>query len=183
MGEHFLPALIHAKKILLTENATVIPAAATVYAMLMECPKLRRVNPIGSVAGFDLSDFDIFRSKGYKQVGLSNIDYKALGGPIDILRIDFERDTAAVSKKSIEIRIKHKGFCQAVAFWFELYLWNDIKLSTFHDSFTNHWKQAVQFFEEDYPVSKGDIVNLEVVQDSTGIVFNIHEGSRDMSIL
>ena len=115
LGEHFLPALIHAKKNRLKENATIIPAAATVYAMPIECLQLRLVNPIRNVAGFDLSDFDIFRNTGYKQVNLSNIEYRALGEPIDVLRIDFEGDTATNSRKNIEIEINKKGLCQTIA--------------------------------------------------------------------
>ena len=36
LGEHFLPALLHAKRNLLKDEAVIIPAAADIYAMLIE---------------------------------------------------------------------------------------------------------------------------------------------------
>lgn len=75
LGEHFLPALIHAKQNLLTENAVIVPAAATIKGILVECPDMRPINPVKTIAGFDLSDFNMFRAPGYRQFDMRTNDY------------------------------------------------------------------------------------------------------------
>jgi hypothetical protein len=139
--------------------------------MLIECPQLRRVNPVVNIAGFDLSDFDIFRRTGYRQISLENISHQALSKPIAVYRLDFHNEMPAPEHKDVIIKIRQTGVCHAVAFWFELNLDEKIKISTLHGAHTNHWKQALQFFSEDYQLMAGDFVKLEVTQNTTGFEF------------
>jgi tetratricopeptide (TPR) repeat protein len=173
LGEHFLPALLHAKRNLLKGGAVIIPAAATIYAMLIECSQLRRINPIENIAGFDLRDFDIFRRPGYRQINLNNLNYQPLSDPVAVCRLDFQKNVPASARYDMEIKIRQTGICHAVAFWFELYLDENTKISTLDDSHANHWKQALQFFGEDFRLPAGDSVNLTATHNMTGFSFNL----------
>ncbi len=171
LGEHFLPALQHAKQNLLQDDAVIIPAAATVYAMLLECPQLRRINPIRTVMGFDLSDFDILRSSSYRQVHLQHIDHQLLSDPIEVCRIDFQKEVPTSMQKDIKVKVGRNGLCHGVLFWFELHFDSETTLSTLNDSPSNHWKQALQFFDDNFMIKKGDEVTLGVLLKTTGLEF------------
>jgi methylase of polypeptide subunit release factors len=171
LGEHFLPALFHARQNLLTDDALIIPAAATIKGVLAECKQLRRVNPIQSIAGFDLSEFNLFRSPGYRQIDMVHNDYRALSDPFDVLALDFKRLSSLSQQFKIDVCSTRKGRCQAVIFWFELVLDSETIFSSRQKAGSNHWKQAIQFFDTDYPTEEKDIFQLDVKQDRTGIRF------------
>ena len=173
LGEHFLPALFHARHNLLTEEALIIPAAAKIKGILAECPTLRRVNPIQSIAGFDLGEFNLFSAPGYKQFDMKHDDYRALSDPFDVLTLDFRQLSRLSQTVRVDVTSTVRGICQAVIFWFELLIDNETHFSSGQQSGSNHWKQAIQFFDSDYPTGKGDIFQLEGDQDETGIIFRI----------
>ena len=177
LGEHFLHALLHAKSNLLRKGAVIIPAAATIYAMLIECPQLRQVNPIKNIAGFDLRDFDIFRRSGYRQINLKNISYQALSDPVAVCRLDFQNEITSQAHYNVNLLIRQTGVCHAVAFWFELHLNEEINISTLHDAHSNHWQQALQFFREDFQLPAGNTVLLKVTQNTTGFQFDLEMGN------
>ena len=187
LGEHFLPALLHAKRNLLKPDAVVIPAAATVYAMLIESWELRRVNPLRRIAGFDLSDFDVFRRPGYRQINLENFNYRALSPPAVACRLDFQNKWPAPSLKHLPVSISQTGVCHAVAFWFDLHLDDVTHISTRNTAHTNHWKQALQFLTDDFRLTAGDCVKLQVNQKMTSFEFALEtedgtDGDRNMDM-
>ena len=175
LGEHFIPALEHARRNLVSDDAIIIPAAAKIYAMLIECPQLRRVHPIREIAGFDLSDFDVFRPPGYQQIDLNSIQHRVLSDVIEVSRIDFGMDNPAIIHQSLPINPTVEGLCQAIVFWFDLFLDRHTMISTRAESKTNHWKQSLQFFESDNSVRPGQPVNLVVRQNRTGIYFSLNQ--------
>jgi hypothetical protein len=175
LEEHFIPALEHARRNLLSENAIIIPAAAKIYAMLIECPQLRRVHPIREIAGFDLSDFDVFRPPGYLQIDLNGIQHRVLSDVIEVSRIDFATDNLVKNHRSLPINQSAEGLCQAIVFWFDLFVDRHTIISSRAESTTNHWKQSLQFFESDNSVRPSQPENLVVLQNRTGIYFSLNQ--------
>ena len=173
LGEHFLPALEHARRNLLSENAVIIPAAAKISAVLIECAQLRRVHPIQEIAGFDLSDFDVFRPPGYLQIDLNTIHHQVLSDVIEVSRIDFAKDDPIQTQLTFTIEPTAAGTCQAIVFWFDLYLDQDTIISTRNGTQTNHWKQSLQFFQSDHGVRPGRLINLVCHRTKTGLDFRI----------
>ena len=171
LGEHFLPALLHAKQNLLTENAVVVPLAATIYGVLISCSELRRVNPIHQIAGFDLSDFNAFSRNGYKQINLKKVVHQTLSEPTAIYHLDFRKEVPKARKEKISLRVEKSGTCHALAFWYDLHLDEKNTISTLNHADTNHWKQAIQFFPKDYQLTAGNVVDLMVIQSQTGFEF------------
>jgi hypothetical protein len=178
LGEHFLPALEHARRNLLSEDAVIIPAAAKIRAMLIECRQLRRVHPIKEIAGFDLSDFDVFRPPGYLQIDLNSIQHRVLSDVFEVCRIDFTKDNPVQAHQTLSVDPTTAGICQAIVFWFDLYLDPDTIISSRAATKTNHWKQSLQFFDSDHTVRPGEPVNLAVQQTQTGIDFRLGKDSR-----
>ncbi|HWT96573.1 MAG TPA: tetratricopeptide repeat protein, partial [Terriglobales bacterium] len=62
LAPNMLQILTHARRNLVKPEGAIIPAAARIHAVLLECPFLAAVNPVGEIAGFDMRNFDQFRS-------------------------------------------------------------------------------------------------------------------------
>ncbi|KAJ1466752.1 hypothetical protein T484DRAFT_2434177 [Baffinella frigidus] len=86
LGEGWIPSLLDARDRLLTPDATIIPCAAQVYAVALECPEqpapLSR--SLASLHGFDVSLYDQFRAASYEQIRLSTITHRALSEPQEV---------------------------------------------------------------------------------------------------
>jgi tetratricopeptide (TPR) repeat protein len=173
LGEHFWPAILHAKQNLLAENATIIPQAAKIYAVLIECPELRSVNPIKEIAGFDLSDFDVFRPPGYVQINLDDINYREISDTFEICHLDFRQEVFVPPSHALTVTPTISGTCHGIAFWYDLYLDPQTMISTRSGRKSNHWKQALQFFDTDHRVETGQPIRLTVHASQTGLSFDI----------
>ena len=55
LARGIVSSIAHARANLLTEDAQIVPCAATVYAMVVESPRLRNLNYARTAAGFDVS--------------------------------------------------------------------------------------------------------------------------------
>jgi len=131
LGEGVMRTFRHACAVLITTDAAVIPAGATVWGVLVECPELRRVNPIKGISGFDLSEFDIFRNPvAHRQFAMAQEPHRVLSDVFEMARFDFRRLPTEERTESVRIETTADGTAQAVAFWFDLQLDDAITLST-----------------------------------------------------
>lgn len=166
IGEGVLPTLRHAVNHLLKPGGRVIPARATLFAGLLELPRLRQVNPVGDVCGFDLSAFDRFRNPA-AAVGLrlDHEPHRFLSEPFVVETFDFYQvPPEATNQKphfaDIHVPIIADGHVQAVVCWFDVWLNDDIVLSSKPSDGRSHWEQAAQFLPEDKAVSKADAITV-----------------------
>jgi tetratricopeptide (TPR) repeat protein len=172
LGESVIRTFRHACTSLITPNAAIIPAAATVYGVLIECPELRRVNPIREINGFDLSDFDIFRNPvAHGQIALAHEPHRKLSAAFEIARFDFRHLPNEAKARPLTMAATADGTVQAVAFWFDLRLDDDITLSSGPDGHTRHWLQALTFLDRDRPVRQGETLHLTVGHNDSHFFF------------
>jgi len=155
VGAGALPGLEDARKRLLKPGARVLPRGARIHAAAIEIPILRRVNPIGQVAGFDFAAFDALRNPWGETVELSREDHRLLSGPFPAFDFDFREAVPATGRKRIDVAATASGNVQAVAVWYDLHLGDAISLSTAPGTRGNHWGQAVSFLPADIPVAPG----------------------------
>jgi tetratricopeptide (TPR) repeat protein len=185
LGEGVLPAVRHARAHLLTPDATIVPSAARVFAMLVEVPRLRRVHPVRTVCGFDLSAFDRFRAPGeYVDLRLDLEPHRCLSAPVPVAAFDFHdpppyRSDAAPATHRVAVDVSADGFAHAVAFWFELQLDDATTLSTAPGAGSTAWGQALQFLEDDRPLRAGQSLALCVRQSDTSIAFELDGAGRE----
>lgn len=166
-GEGMLPTIRDALRRLARPGATVIPAAAQVVAQVIRLPALRAVNPLREICGFDLSPFDRFRNQSaHGVVRLDHEPHEALSAVLPVCRIDFANPPDWVQPQTIawSAPILHDGPAQALVFWFELWLDDQIMLSTGPDGAMRHWGQAVCWLPEDRPVKAGQTLDFRVIQ-------------------
>lgn len=166
IGEGVLPSLRHAYQSLLKPGAITVPSGMTMYARLISLPAFYKVNPIKEISGFDLSPFNVFRSPDeYLPVKLNNLEYEWLSEPVayysfDLSAIPEERDVSSPHTANVEFKATHEGKVQAVAFWFDLHLDDELTLSSGLGGKLKHWGQAVCFMKEEIAVVPGDKVPM-----------------------
>ncbi|HVJ40713.1 MAG TPA: tetratricopeptide repeat protein [Dongiaceae bacterium] len=171
LAPNMLQILAHARRNLVKPEAAIIPAAARVYAALLECPLLAAINPVGEIAGFDMRNFDKFRSPAYAQIDLAADPHRLLSAPFDVLDFDFRVDMPTAGSLQLAIRVTQDGLVHGVAFWFDLFLDDAVTYRSSSPARSNHWKQAAEFFPTPIAVQTGDEIYLEVGYDNTRIWF------------
>lgn len=177
LAPDMLAILRHARHALLTPEARIVPAAATVYGMLIECNDLARINPVRTVSGFDLGAFDVFRSPGYAQIDLAADPHRRLSADVRVLDFDFRCDMPESGGRLLTIEAIADGECHGLAFWFDLVMVDDpadpIVYSSASRKRSNHWKQAMHFFNPPLPLRPGDRLALRALYDPTRISFEV----------
>jgi len=165
IGEGMLPTSRDALKRLARPGAATIPARARVMAQLMALPVLRQVNPLRTVCGFDLSPFDAFRNAAaHGNVRLDHEEHVPLGAVQPVLDIDFRTPPDWTRPQGMDwtAMAARDGIAQAVVFWFELWLDDEIMLSTGPGGALRHWGQAACWLPEDRPVTAGAVLPFRV---------------------
>ena len=173
LAPRMLSVLQHARTHLVKPGGAIIPRASTVYAMLVETPELARINPVETIDGFDMGSFDVFRSPGYQQIDLGADAHTPLSKPFTALDFDFTRNMPEEGERVIDVTIVTAGTCHGVAFWFDLFMDEEVVYKSESRSRTNHWKQAMQFFPEPVEVRPGDRLDIAAGYDNTRIFFNL----------
>ncbi|MBP2297812.1 tetratricopeptide repeat protein [Azospirillum picis] len=158
LGEGVAASVAKAARALVKPDAAILPKGAVIKAMPIECPALRSVNPVGTVAGFDLSRLEAYRNPSYMVLALNDLPHRPLGPPTDVCWIDLRNPPAHGPVGSAGLPISADGALHAIAFWFELHIDDRTVLSTAPGADSRHWQQAVQFLDCGRQVAAGETV-------------------------
>lgn len=181
VGEGIIPYIMYAKEHLLTEDARIIPRAASVHAMIVESECLHKLNHAGDSCGLDTSPFNRYATPEYFPVRLGAFDYAELSEPFEVFRFDFEGPPITTIEKTIDVVCKRDGMCHAIIFWFTLYL-DDENTTSNRIGSTTHWTQAMESFKHELPVRSGKSIRVVARYHSTTIQFKVDQvGSRAVS--
>jgi len=173
LAPDMLAILQHARKNLLKPDAKIIPASASVYCALIQADEMRRISPVRTISGFDMSRFDQFRTPGYAQMDLAADTHRMLSEPVKAWHFDFRTNMPDTDFKTLTLTATDKGVVHGVAFWFDLHMDEKTTYSSKSAARTNHWKQAVYFFRQDMEVAEGQSVLVGTGYDRTQIHFFI----------
>jgi len=173
LAPNMLPTIQHARASLVKPEAKIIPEAAVVWGVLMQCDHLSRINPVKTIAGFDMGAFDTFRSPGYAQIDLGADPHKILSDRFRVLDFDFRRAMKTEDLHPLAVIASHAGTCHGICFWFDLILDSETTYRSESRSRTNHWKQAIHFFPEAVAIEPGDRLDIAAGYDNTRIFFNL----------
>jgi protein arginine N-methyltransferase 7 len=169
LGEDALPAMEHARRELLTEDARMVPGRGRLWGQLISSERLRMHNHASVACGFDVSGFNRFSSLEYFSTYLDNYPYQALTEPFPLLSLDFGVDCPAGEELLKAVPITD-GRCDAVAMWFDLDLAPGVALSNGPSHRDSHWRQAVQTFAAPLHCEAGLPVPLYVSHDRERIL-------------
>jgi Ribosomal protein L11 methyltransferase (PrmA) len=171
LGEGIVPSIAHAKANLLTEDAQIVPCGATVYAMVVESPRLRNLNSARTAAGFDVSLINQYAVAHYFPVRLGAFEYTPLTDPFEVFHFDFANGAIVPERKTITVRTKRDGVGQCVVFWFNMRLDKETSISNEPGS-TTHWEQALQCLDTEVALRAGETMAIEAEHDCLIITFN-----------
>lgn len=170
LGEGIVSSIAHAKANLLTDDAQIVPCAATVYAMVVESPRLRNLNLAETAARFDVSLINRYATAHYFPVRLAAFEYKALTEPFEVFHFDFVKGTIFPERKTISVRAKQEGVGQCVVFWFDMHLDAETSITNEPGS-TTHWEQALQCLDTEVAIRAGQTLRVEAEHDCLIIRF------------
>ncbi len=177
IGELAIPTFRHALKELCTTDCKVIPSKANVVGRLLHLPSSASVNPMKNISGFDLSAFDQFRiPKEYISEDLKLSKHRFLSNEFDLIDYDFANlgepiPAHTYKTKTITVESSDEGALHGVAFWFNLFLDEEVTLSSAPERLNNHWGQALFFFEEHMMLSPRQQVQLTMCFNDVSIWF------------
>jgi type II protein arginine methyltransferase len=171
LGEDIVASIAHARANLLTEDAQIVPCAATVYAMVVESPRLGHLNSARTAAGFDVSLINQYATANYFPVRLAAFDYTPLTEPFEVFKFDFANGAIIPNRKTIAVRARRDGVGHCIVFWFNMQLDSEISISNEPGS-TTHWEQALQCLEREVAVRAGETLMIEAEHDCRIILFN-----------
>ncbi len=167
LGEGFLPSLIDARSRLMNDGSlAIIPSSATVFAMAID---LR----VDTVEGFDLNALNLFRRRHYQGIRLKETNYRALTEPFETFRFNFYDCSFEPRLQHFIVPATRDGICNAIAFWYHLYLDEETVISTAPDSDISAWEQALIFLDQEFPVKKGQDLPITGQHDLTRLQFFI----------
>ena len=164
LGEGIVSSIAHAKANLLAEDAQIVPCAATVYAMVVESPRLRNLNIARTAAGFDVSLINRYATANYFPVRLDAFEYTPLTEPFAVFNFDFVNGEITPERRKIEVRGVRDGTAQCVIFWFNMQLDKENSISNEPGS-TTHWEQALQCLETEFSVRAGETFVIDAEHD------------------
>lgn len=169
-GEGVLDSHRHAISNLCTHDVQVIPARAELFAQLVAAPWRRQVTPIREVEGFDLSLMGQFQRLDKLQVlNLDDEDTEVLTMLTPLWKVDFKAlPIAAPSERpevwETEFVAKKSGTAHALVFWFDLWLDEEVMVSSRPGGEVKHWNQAAWFFPEDVHLEMGETIKVKVIR-------------------
>jgi SAM-dependent methyltransferase len=174
VGEGMLPAMRHALAELAVPGARVIPGGATMYGALVRVPRLRTVNPVARIEGFDLSPFDRLRNRGAGlPTDLDSEEHAFVSAPEKLFEFDFTRPVESPRERTIALRATGAGDAQALALWYELALDPTIKASTGPGGALKHWQPTLFFLDQDRELAAGEEVAVQIGHDDRGWWFTL----------
>ena len=175
--EGILPTIEHAHEYLLTPDATIIPAAASVMGYLAGGPLLEDMLFVGKIAGFDLSAFNDF-APHMLDAALANLPHRALSDDIELMRFDLKEKRFPGGGVRLALKATRQGVCVGVAQWIKLQLDAHTKYEnrpSRQADYNGHWTQIVHRFSRLVTVAPGDVVPVLFRHDRTQIGIDLLE--------
>jgi type II protein arginine methyltransferase len=169
--EGVLPTIEHAHKQLLTDDAVIIPYAASAMGYLIGGTVVEGMLFARQSNGFDVSPFDDFAPLSI-YAALDGIPHNVLSGDFELLRFNLRMKTFPVESRRVSVAATRAGICAGVAQWIRLeldeYTRYENKPASAMDSVSRYpcgWTHVLYRFPKPMPIESGDVLTLLVTHD------------------
>ena len=168
LTEGVLPTLGHAHQHLLAADAIVIPRRAVARGYLVGGDAIEFQASTSSVAGFDLSGFNVFATCKFA-LHLDRFPHDVLSDDFDILSFDLMRPATAPERSQLVVTARRAGRCIGVAQWIQLDLDDEITYENrpTAEAGANGWMHIVYRFPQAMDLKRGDQVRLIATHTAT----------------
>jgi len=177
LSEGVLETIADARSRLLAPGASIIPRAATVFAMPVESAALESEQRVSTVAGFDLSPVNAILPRSYRQIDLHRYAWRPLAAPVELFRFDFATATPAADDREIRLVPMADGTAHAVVAWFRLELDDEISIASGPFDPPTHWRQAVFPLANPVDLNQNEPVRLSASHDGRTIRLALSAGA------
>ena len=175
ISEGILPAVEHANEHLLTPDAILIPAAASVMGYLAGGPQLNAMLFVDNIAGFDLSDFNDF-APPLLAVSLDGVPHRALSDDLELMRFDLKEKRFPMAGARLATKATQRGVSVGIAQWIRLELDPQSRYENRPSpeaNFNGHWLHILHRFPKLIAVEPGMIVPLIARHDRSQIAIDL----------
>ena len=170
LGEKALSTFEHAREHLLKPGGKILPKKASVQAVLIESDLLHKESIVHECNGFKVEGLNEL-SPSYIQARLDAYPHKVLSEIQTVAEFDFHQSHLKHDIETIEIEPQTDGLAHAICFWFSLDFGHKNTLSTGPENEWNCWMQAISAFESPIPLTKGQLLSIDVHKTSDRISF------------
>lgn len=162
LGEGILPTIIHARKHLVKENACIIPQAGQVFFQAFESAEMVSQNSVANVYNFDFQLFNQLAHKSTFEERCHRFEKKALIKPTVGIDFDFQNGNLENAQRTVYVEAIDSGVLEAICFWFNLNLIDNVNLSNHHENAKSHWGQGIQILKQPIYVRKGEVLKIQL---------------------
>jgi protein arginine N-methyltransferase 7 len=176
LAEGILGTIEDAKSRLLKSGARIIPSGASIVARLAGARELDQYVAVGTVAGFNLEDFNEFSPITVEPAEMG-VQVEFYSESFDVFNFDFVEDDYFPSGQTrIPVTCTSTGLCYGVLQWIRLRLNHDF---IFENSPENkgasikggHWRHTLFMFATPLMVQEGQTLNLVAAHNRSGLTF------------
>lgn len=175
-GEQALETLIHAWENLLEEDATVIPASASLYVTGIESFEISKKNTV-ILSEIEIEDLKIddgylnlSTDAPYECINLKGTKYRVLTETKKVLDVNFSNLTQLKELQSkqnyfdsISLTVVNSGCLHGFAMWFDLHIdANNIITTDPNQDSVKCWEQGVKFVNYPFPCDEGTKVDIKM---------------------
>ena len=177
LSSGMIPAVKHALDQLLLPDAIVMPSSATLYAQAVEIRT-------PSIDGLDLSAIDSYRFHPTYACGVdfTTDAYTALSAPMQVFTFDMLMPPESSEKQILDVTFSKRGKFNAIVFWYDLTLIDDITLSTNpmrDENSPSSMRAAIQFMPGQIAVNDGMVLPVTCAHNTVGIHFSVEDAEYD----
>ncbi|CAL9699982.1 unnamed protein product [Knipowitschia caucasica] len=147
---------------LLEEGGRIFPERIVVHGMLVESDMLLLESAVQGkepTLGFNIAPFiNQFTVPVHVFLDFSTLDCRHLSEAAELFVLDLMDTNANYTTRQVKVKVTSAGRVTAIPFWYDIYLYEDISVSTL--SHNSHWKQAAVVLQEPLQVQAGDWISL-----------------------
>lgn len=173
LDEGVLPALEDAHRRLLTQDATVIPMAASAMGFLIGGDSIGAMLRAGRIKGFEFLSFNAFAPPRLV-IPLDGAAYQRQSADFELLRFDLRDREFPMLGRQVQMPVTSSGICHGVALWIQLDLDSQTRYSNRPGSGVgSHWPNIIYRFVQPVRVAAGDMLQVFVRHDRAEISISL----------
>lgn len=170
LGERVLETFEDAHARLISENATIIPRAATAVGCLVASDVLANYAFAKHSSGFDVSPFNALAAQHLPVHGTMT-SWRRLSADFDLVRLDLTAKAHAGELRIVSVPVLEDGDAVGIVQWMSVDLADGIEFNNHPDSYADGgWLQVLHPFPQPVAVSAGEKLDLVVGHDRSSLI-------------
>ncbi|XP_070779487.1 protein arginine N-methyltransferase 9 isoform X1 [Enoplosus armatus] len=161
---------------LLEDGGRIFPEKIVVHGMLVESDTLLLESAVQGqepTLGFNIAPFiNQFTVPVHVFLDFSTLECRHLSEFVELFVLDLMDANANYTNREVKVQATSAGRITAIPFWYQIYLDQEISVSTLSQN--SHWKQAAAVLQQPLEVQAGDWVRLAVKLHKSTISISAH---------